>query len=146
MQHAAIAALSEKRIEEWKCYIMRWHWHTCIPKSLVCMALPVAMMVTEKQSKPYVTHFLRQFRHWATSLKGLSAVTQPMQINTDWSQVMINSVLGVFNYENLQEYLSRLWKLLNIKGKKDDFSGYPVLYVCLRHHMKILVRMVWWQL
>ena len=27
------------------------------------MSLPVAMMVTEKQSKPYVTHFLRQFRH-----------------------------------------------------------------------------------
>ena len=102
------------------------------------MSLPVAMMVTEKQSEPYVTHFLRQFRHSEKSLKGHSSVKQPMQINTDWSWVMINSVLEVFNHENLHQYLLRSWKLLNIEGKEEDFSGYTVLHVCLSHHMKLV--------
>ena len=66
------------------------------------MSLPVAMMVTEKQSEPYVTHFLKKFRFCEKGLKGHSGIKQPMQINTDWSFVMINSVLDSFNNKFVQ--------------------------------------------
>ena len=102
------------------------------------MSLPVAMMVSEKQSEPYVSHFLRQFRHGEKSLKGHSGLKQPMQINTDWSWVMINSVLNIFNHDTLQEYLSRCWKILSGQGNEDDFLSKTILHVCLSHHMKLV--------
>lgn len=102
-------------------------------------SLPVAMMLTERQDQPHVTDFLNKFRHSEKLLKGHSYVKQPLQINTDWSVVMINSVLNVFNNESMQTYLQRCWIIVTGTAEQRDFMK-TTLHICLSYHMNLMKR------
>ncbi len=69
--------------------------------------IPLAGMISNCQNEPCVTNFLSAVRHAEKQLYGYASLSQLVQVNVDFSMVLITSVLKCLNTQTLANYLDR---------------------------------------
>ncbi|KAL2081754.1 hypothetical protein ACEWY4_023607 [Coilia grayii] len=97
------------------------------------LSTPIACMITEQHTQNSLEHFLRTVREYEMKVFGTNS--QPIQINSDRSVVLLNSSLKVLNSESMQNYLQRCWRIVNGLANDNDFK-LTTLRTCKSHLMK----------
>ena len=99
--------------------------------------IPVAAMITEKQTTPCISHFLEEFRAAESKCYGHDKLSQPVQINVDWSMAIIKAFCNVINNETYRDFMSRSWRIVNGTANSAELKK-SVIHVCLSHFMHCL--------
>ncbi|KAL2096818.1 hypothetical protein ACEWY4_006025 [Coilia grayii] len=97
------------------------------------LSTPIACMITEQHTQNSLEHFLRTVREYEMKVFGTNS--QPIQINSDRSVVLLNSSLKFLNSESMQNYLQRCWRIVNGLANDNDFK-LTTLRTCKSHLMK----------
>jgi hypothetical protein len=98
--------------------------------------VPVAEMITNSNTTVSITHFLGKCKEASMRL-GCRSVS-PIRVEVDFSWPLINSVLLVFNSENMIKYLQKCWNILSNSTYIHDTSGSTVVHICAFHMMGIM--------
>ena len=100
--------------------------------------MPVAEMITNDHSAPSIRVFIERFRRDESKIfKGRQQI--PLQMNTDYSKAIILAALKEFNCESLQDFLIRVFKILQMEASNEDFK-FMVPHVGCSHFMSIMHR------
>jgi hypothetical protein len=95
----------------------------------------VAELISTEHSVIAISHFLDDFRRHEGILYGYKNAVSPKHIVIDRSLVLLMSFLKVYNYETLQDYLNRCFRILYDCASKDDINKI-FIFACISHVMK----------
>lgn len=98
--------------------------------------IPVAELITNSNTTVNITHFLGRVKE--ASIRLGSRSVRPVRIEVDFSWPLINSILLVFNAENMVKYLQKCWNTLYKTDANKDNSDYTVVHICAFHMMGII--------
>ncbi len=99
-------------------------------------SIPVGSRLSADQSAPSVSNFLEIFRQGEKLIFGHNNTTQPLQINIDFSMVLLIPLLKCFNMGTLNEYLTKVMTILNGEANPNALLHSTVIHICLYHIMK----------
>ena len=80
--------------------------------------VPVASMITEKQTTPCISNFLEEFR--------------PVH----WSRTIIKSFCSMINKDSYRDLMSRGWRIEETATQADFKKS--IIHVCLSHSMHLM--------
>lgn len=95
---------------------------------------PVAELLTNSNTTVTISHFLGKVKE--ACMKLTNKFVRPIRIEVDFSWAIINSVLLVFNQENISRYLVKCWNHMD----KHTVTGakFTVIHLCAFHVVGIL--------
>ncbi|CAC5390125.1 unnamed protein product [Mytilus coruscus] len=127
----ATGSIVSHRDDQWKYYYYELACSNPVPGQPV---IPVSSMISSLHSTPLVRFWLSEFRRSEKKIYGHANISIPHQVNSDRSLVFIQAALSDFNNEDLNEYRSRSFRIINGCAKDGDLNGiFP--HACLSHVM-----------
>ena len=98
--------------------------------------LPVAELITNCHNVHIIQNFLRAFRRDEMEIYGsYASVRVPKLFTCDQGKAILIAALHEFNQENIQDFLGRVWTLLQKKDEKAAI-GKMTPHICCSHFMR----------
>ena len=98
------------------------------------MAIPLSGMISDDQSLKTLLDWMTSFRDAEKKHFGYKNLVQPKLIVSDQAWVFILCGLKIFNNENFNQYLERMWAAVNSESQSST-KKYTTIHLCSSHIM-----------